>query len=82
MNASAAPMRLYTERASEYVRFVSRDNALMRPLIGRWWGANLYTTAALASVFRRAGFARVDFGKFPASALRLNLCGHVVEART
>ena len=61
--------------------FITRRNWLMRPLIGRWWEANLYTATELKVVFRQAGFSTSVLGTFPASVRHLALWGHIVEAR-
>jgi cyclopropane fatty-acyl-phospholipid synthase-like methyltransferase len=62
------------------VLFITRQNALMRPLIGRWWGANLYQEDELVRAFRDAGFASVRFRQFPLRYRYLELWGHIVEA--
>jgi hypothetical protein len=54
----------------------------MRPLIGRWWHANLYGKGDLTRAFREAGFASIRFGRFPPRFRHLGLWGHVVEAET
>jgi len=64
-----------------FVLFITRRNWLMRPLIGRWWEANLYTATELKVVFRQAGFSTSVLGTFPASVRHLALWGHIVEAR-
>ncbi len=61
--------------------FITRRNWLMRPLIGRWWKANLYAAGELEAAFRHAGFSAVAFGKFPLAFGYLGLWGHIVEAR-
>ncbi len=61
--------------------FITRRNWLMRPLIGRWWQANLYSARELEAAFRRAGFSVVAFGSFPLAFSYLALWGHIVEAR-
>jgi SAM-dependent methyltransferase len=63
------------------VLFITRRNWLTRPLIGRWWEANLYAAAELEDVFRRAGFSAVAFRTFPLAFIYLALWGYVVEAR-
>ncbi len=63
-----------------FVLFITRRNWLTRPLIGRWWRSNLYGKGELRDAFRRAGFSRFEFIRFPASARHLALWGHVVEA--
>jgi len=61
--------------------FITRNNALMRLLIGRWWSANLYTQAELRRAFAEAGFAEVTFLRFPFPYGYLNIWGHIVLAR-
>ena len=64
-----------------FVLFITRRNWLMRPLIGRWWDANLYEAAELEDSFRRAGFSAVAFGEFPLAFRYLALWGYIVEAQ-
>ncbi len=61
--------------------FITRSNALMRPLIERWWSANLYTQAQLRLSLEDAGFTELSFGHFPFPYWHLNAWGHVVSAR-
>jgi len=61
--------------------FITRQNWLMKPLIGRWWDANLYRAAELEEVFCLAGFSKVAFGRFPFPYKHLSLWGHIIEAR-
>jgi SAM-dependent methyltransferase len=63
------------------VVFITRRNWMTRPLIGRWWQANLYEKRELEEAFRSAGFEEVAFGRFPAAFRHLALWGHIVEAR-
>jgi cyclopropane fatty-acyl-phospholipid synthase-like methyltransferase len=63
------------------VLFITRRNWLMRPLIGKWWEANLYTASELEDAFRRAAFSESVFGTFPLTVGHLALWGHIVEAR-
>jgi SAM-dependent methyltransferase len=62
------------------VLFITRENWLMRPLIERWWDANLYTRSELQAAFERAGFSGISFAGFPFPYPYFNLWGHVVEA--
>jgi len=62
------------------VLFITRRNWLMRPLIGRWWQANLYDAGELEESFCRAGFSTIAFRKFPVSFRFLALWGYIVEA--
>ena len=59
---------------------ISRQNLLMRWLIGVWWKANLYERAELEQIFDDAGFT-VRFRHFPFPYSHVNLWGHVIEAR-
>ena len=61
--------------------FITKRNWLMRPLIGRWWEANLYAARELEDSFRCAGFSAVAFRAFPLAFSYLALWGHIVEAR-
>lgn len=63
------------------ILFITRRNWLMRPLIGRWWHANLYAAAELKDQFRAAGYSGVAFGRFPMMFRHLALWGYIVEAR-
>jgi ubiquinone/menaquinone biosynthesis C-methylase UbiE len=60
--------------------FITRDNLLMRPLIGRWWQSNVYSAPDLIGSFRSAGFGEVGLERFPWVARHLDLWGHIVEA--
>ena len=53
----------------------------MKPLIERWWQANLYTASELRESLAKAGFSRVRFSHFPHPYRHLDLWGHVVVAR-
>ncbi len=61
--------------------FITRSNALTRPLIERWWSANLYTRAELRRALEDAGFRELSFGHFPFPYRYLDVWGHVVSAR-
>lgn len=61
--------------------FITRRNWLMRPLIGRWWEANLYAARELEDAFRGAGFSAIAFRTFPLAFRHLALWGYIVEAR-
>ncbi len=73
-------LRGLLNQEASLVLFITRRNWLMRPLIGRWWEANLYEAAELEEGFRRAGFSNIAFRKFPLSFRHLALWGHIVEA--
>ncbi|MDP3938576.1 MAG: class I SAM-dependent methyltransferase [Deltaproteobacteria bacterium] len=62
------------------VLFITRDNWLMRPLIGWLWESNLYRREELARALDAAGFS-YRFTRFPFPHWLLNLWGLVVEAR-
>jgi SAM-dependent methyltransferase len=62
------------------VLFITRDNFVMKPLIGRWWDSNLYRREELRRAFERAGFATVEHRRFPAAYRHLDFWGHIVEA--
>ncbi|MGD0670819.1 MAG: class I SAM-dependent methyltransferase [Candidatus Binatus sp.] len=76
-----AGLRGLLNHEASFVVFITRRNWLTRPLIGRWWEANLYEAAELEECFRRAGFSNIGFRKFPIGFRYLALWGHIVEAR-
>ena len=76
-----AGLRELLNQEASLVLFITRRNWLMRPLIGRWWEANVYEAVELEEYFRRAGFSNIAFRKFPLSFRHLALWGHIVEAR-
>ena len=61
--------------------FITRNNLLMRPLIGRGWSANLYTRTEVRVALEDSGFSDVSFGGFPFPYWYLDVWGHVVTAR-
>jgi len=61
--------------------FITRNNALMRPMIERWWSAHLYTRAEVRAALQAAGFGEPSFGRFPLRYRYLDVWGHVVSAR-
>jgi SAM-dependent methyltransferase len=61
--------------------FITRNNMLMRPLVERWWSANLYSRAELRVALEAAGFSELSFGHFPLPYRYLDVWGHVVSAR-
>jgi hypothetical protein len=63
------------------VLFITRRNWLTRPLIGRWWQANLYDADELREAFSHAGFSQCFFRGFPSAAHHLALWGYAIEAR-
>jgi cyclopropane fatty-acyl-phospholipid synthase-like methyltransferase len=73
-------LRALLNSEGSFLLFITRRNWLTRPLIGRWWQANLYRAIELEESFRRAGFSALAFRKFPASFRYLALWGYIVEA--
>ena len=73
-------LRSRLRKDGKLLLFISRRNALMRPLIGRWWKANLYTKDELRREFRQAGFSHIQFRQFSGLYRYFNLWGHIVEA--
>jgi SAM-dependent methyltransferase len=61
--------------------FITRNNLLMRPLIGRGWSANLYTQTEVRVALEDSGFGDVSFGGFPFPYWYLDVWGHVVTAQ-
>ncbi len=74
-------LRTRLNEAGSALVFITRRNWLTRPLIGRWWDANLYGAAELKKAFRLAGFSTIAFGRFPFPYHHLSLWGHVIEAK-
>lgn len=60
--------------------FISRDNLLTRPLIGRWWSANLYRRSELCVAFETARYGELSFDHFPGLYRYLDLWGWVLSA--
>jgi SAM-dependent methyltransferase len=73
-------LRSLLNESGRVVLFITRNNWLMSPIIGRWWDANLYQAAELEESFRLAGFSTVTFGSFPFPYKHLSLWGHIIEA--
>ena len=63
-----------------FVLFMTRRNWLTRPMIGKWWQANLYSADELREAFRQAGFSSCSFRSFPPAARHLGVWGYVIEA--
>lgn len=61
--------------------FITRNNLLMRLLIGRRWSAHLYTQTEIRAALEAAGFREMSFGRFPFPYWHLDAWGHVVMAR-
>lgn len=74
-------IRARLRRGGKLQLFITRNNVLMRPLIERWWAANLYTRSELRVALEDAGFIDPTFGHFRFPYRHLDLWGHVVSAR-
>jgi ubiquinone/menaquinone biosynthesis C-methylase UbiE len=74
-------LRFLLNEAGSLVLFITRQNWLMRPLIGQWWDANLYQPVELEDSFHLAGFSTIKFRSFPFPYKHLSLWGHIIEAR-
>jgi len=78
--SALAGLRGLLAPGGNFVLFITKNNWLMRPMIGRWWSANLYDAGELSAAFGQAGFDRHVFGVFPPAARHLSAWGHIVEA--
>jgi ubiquinone/menaquinone biosynthesis C-methylase UbiE len=74
-------LRALLDDGGSLVLFITRDNWLMRPLIGRWWRSNLYTAQQLREAFTLAGFSAVAFRNFPPLYRYLGSWGHIIEGQ-
>jgi len=74
-------LRKLMARDGRMLLFITKDNWLMRPLIGQLWRSNLYVASQLREAFAAAGFSAIAFRKFPIWHRHLSLWGHIVEAR-
>lgn len=74
-------LRSRLNEAGSILLFITRQNSLMKPLIGRWWDANLYNIEELEESFRLAGFSTIAFGSFPFPYKHLSLWGHIIDAK-
>ena len=81
LKAGLSGLRSLLKAGGSFLLFISRRNWLTRPLIGRWWQANLYTAGELEQSLGEAGFAPITFRQFPPSFRYLALWGYIVEAR-
>jgi cyclopropane fatty-acyl-phospholipid synthase-like methyltransferase len=81
LSTALAGLHSRLKEGGSLVLFITRRNWLMRPLIGRWWQANLYRESELAQAFQDAGFTSAEFRQFPPLFRHLALWGHIVEAR-
>jgi len=74
-------LRSLLNKDGSLLLFITRENLIMRLLIGRWWQSNVYTLEELRESFALAGFSMVAFRKFPFLFNYLNTWGYIVEAR-
>lgn len=74
-------LRLRLKPGGSFVLFITRRNWLTRPLIGRWWQANLYDKQELEEAIRRAGFTSLTFSLFPIQYRVLSLWGYIIEVK-
>jgi cyclopropane fatty-acyl-phospholipid synthase-like methyltransferase len=74
-------LRSRLSEAGSILLFITRQNSLMKPLIGHWWVANLYKAEELEESFRLAGFSTIAFGSFPFPYKHLSLWAHIIEAK-
>lgn len=74
-------LRLRLKPDGKFVLFITRRNWLTRPLIGRWWRANLYSKQELEEALQKAGFTSVTFSQFPMQYRFLSLWGYIIEAK-
>jgi SAM-dependent methyltransferase len=78
--AALAGLRGQMRPGGRLVLFITRRNVLTRPLIGRWWAANLYSAAEVLTALKAAGFEGAAPASFPLQFRHLALWGHVVVA--
>lgn len=78
--AALSGLRTRLRMGGTLVLFITRRNWLTRPLIGKWWHANLYTAGELRDAFRDAGFPAPAFRRFPLPFRYLQSWGYIVEA--
>lgn len=81
LSAGLGGLRSLLREGGTFVLFITRRNWLTRPLIGRWWQANLYKEDELAQAFQEAGFKCISFRRFPLRFRYLALWGYIVEAQ-
>jgi ubiquinone/menaquinone biosynthesis C-methylase UbiE len=74
-------LRMLLRESAAMVLFITKQNWLMKPLIGRWWRSNLYTRSELQAAFEHAGFSRISFPHFPLLYRTFDIWGHIVEAQ-
>jgi SAM-dependent methyltransferase len=78
--AALAGLRGRMRPGGRLVLFITRRNLLTRPLIGRWWAANLYSSAEVLGALKAAGFEGAAPASFPLRFRHLALWGRVVVA--
>jgi len=81
LSAGLSGLRSLLKEGGSLVLFITRRNWLTRPLIGRWWKANLYNKSELGNAFHEAGFASIRFHQFPPLFCYLSLWGYIIETR-
>ncbi len=74
-------LRALLNKEGSLLLFITKENWLMRLLIGKWWHSNIYTAAELRESFSRAGFSSVAFQNFPILFSYLGNWGYIIEAR-
>jgi cyclopropane fatty-acyl-phospholipid synthase-like methyltransferase len=74
-------LRSLLNKDGSLLLFITRENSIMRLLIGRWWQSNAYTMEELRKSFSLAGFSTIAFRRFPFLFSYLNTWGYIVEAR-
>jgi ubiquinone/menaquinone biosynthesis C-methylase UbiE len=74
-------LRSLLNKGGSLLLFITRENPIMRLLIGRWWQSNVYTLEELRESFSLAGFSAIAFRRFPFLFSYLNTWGYIVEAR-
>jgi ubiquinone/menaquinone biosynthesis C-methylase UbiE len=79
--SALSSLRAILNKEGSLLLFITRENWIMRRLIGNWWQSNIYTTAELRSCFSKAGFSNIMFRRFPLLFSYLDLWGYIVEAR-
>ncbi len=78
---SLSGLRALLNNKGRFLLFITRQNWIMRQLIGRWWQANIYSAVDLQESFLRAGFSPIEFRTFPLAFSYLGLWGFIIEAR-
>ncbi len=78
--AALAALRARLAPGGSLLVVITRRNPLTRVLIEQWWQADRYTRPALVRAFAQAGFASVDFVRYPLRHFWLGCSNHVVVA--